>query len=415
MPTIVRDLDGSRWYSWAFTLFMAASALGTVLAGRLADRFGPAKPMLVALPVFGVGLLAAGSAGGIATLLIARAVQGLAAGGVIVPLYVMIARVYPEHHRPKAFGALSAAWILPSLIGPAVAGIVTEHLHWRWVFLGLVPLVALAAVFLGSTLLRLGGGAANPSGGRLLVLAAFGAACAVVALNWAGEHLRAPYLVLAAAAALLLWICLRVLLPSGTMTARPGIPAVVLSRGLLAGIFFGAQAFVPLTLTVVHGYSPAMAGAPLTLGSLGWSAGAFWQAGQRTRARESLIVRGFVLVAIAVAGLALVAPDWGWAWAAFPLWILGGSGMGIAIASTAVRVLSLSPEAERGYNSSALQISDMIGQAVLVGLGGVLVNALAAAEQPSRAVVVLSLALAVLSLTGASLLACAGRTTLERR
>ncbi|KGI79837.1 MFS transporter [Actinopolyspora erythraea] len=416
LPTIASELDGQRWYSWAFTLFMASSAVGTVFAGRLSDRHGPALPLLLALPLFATGLVVAGSAPSMPVLLGARALQGLGGGSVAVPLYVMIARVYPQRYRPRAFGVMSAAWVLPSLLGPAVSGLITEQLHWRWVFLGLAPLVLVGAVLLGSTVLRAGSGAeGEPTARRGLVLAGLGAGLATVALNWSADHPSALSGVLGVLAVGSLWGCLRVLLPSGTLSARPGIPVMVLARGLLAGIFFTAEAFIPLVLTVVHGYSAALAGIPLTVASLGWTAGSFWQARQHRFSREHLVAAGFLLVVVGVFGVVLAAPEWGADRAIFVFWSIGGAGMGVAISSTAVRVLGLSDPAERGFNSAALQISDMLGQALLVGFGGAVVNTLASTREPTAGVLVLAVGLMVTGSLGASLVARSRRIILDGR
>jgi MFS family permease len=100
---------------------------------------------LVASPLlFGIGLLVAGTAGSMAQLLVGRVLQGLGAGALTVACYVLIAAIYPERARPAVFGLLASAWVLPSLIGPPAAGVVTEALSWHWVFLGLVPVVVLA-------------------------------------------------------------------------------------------------------------------------------------------------------------------------------------------------------------------------------------------------------------------------------
>ena len=91
-----------------------------------------------------MGLLVAGTAAAMPQLLVGRVLQGLGAGALAVATFVLIAAVYPERVRPAVFGLISSAWVLPSLLGPPVAGLVTETLSWHWVFLGLVPLVVVA-------------------------------------------------------------------------------------------------------------------------------------------------------------------------------------------------------------------------------------------------------------------------------
>jgi MFS family permease len=79
-------------------------------------------------------------------LLAGRAIFGLGAGLLVVSLYVVIGRAYPERMRPRVFSWISAAWVLPSLLGPPVAGFLTTALSWRWVFLVVVPPLAVAFV-----------------------------------------------------------------------------------------------------------------------------------------------------------------------------------------------------------------------------------------------------------------------------
>lgn len=94
------------------------------------------------------GMVVAGAAGSKELFILARVVQGLGGGAVVVAIYVMIARVYVPAARPAAFAALSAAWVLPALVGPGLGGFIAETFGWRWVFFGIVPLVIPAMVML---------------------------------------------------------------------------------------------------------------------------------------------------------------------------------------------------------------------------------------------------------------------------
>src|SRR5690606_2787050 len=103
---------------------------------------------LLGVVVFVAGMVLAGTALSKGLFIVARAVQGFGAGSVVVAAYVMIARVYDMDARPKMFAALSAAWVVPSLVGPAVAGVVADTVGRRWVFFGLVPFVVPAVIML---------------------------------------------------------------------------------------------------------------------------------------------------------------------------------------------------------------------------------------------------------------------------
>lgn len=89
-----------------------------------------------------------------------------------------------------------------------------------------------------------------------------GAAVAVAMLQYAGQRLDVLALALLALALPLLVATLPRLLPPGTLRASPGLPTAILMRGILAGSFFGAEAFVPLMLIEERGLATALAGSP---------------------------------------------------------------------------------------------------------------------------------------------------------
>src|SRR5947207_15746871 len=82
MPQVERDLGDLSLYGWVFSGFMLASLLGTVAAGREADRVGPARPYVAGLVLFAAGLAVAGLAPSMAVLVVGRCLQGLGAGAV---------------------------------------------------------------------------------------------------------------------------------------------------------------------------------------------------------------------------------------------------------------------------------------------------------------------------------------------
>ena len=404
MPRMMAELHGEALYSWPFTVFLAGGVIATVLGGRLCDRFGPGPALLAGPALFFAGLVSAGLANGMPVLLVGRTLQGLGLGTQTVAVYVLVALVYPVRNRPAVFGLLAAAWVVPSLVGPTAAGLLTEHVGWRWVFLGIAPFAVLGVLLLLPTVRTLPPAArAGTPARRGLPLAAVATAFGISALSWAAQHPSGTALLLALAGLAALVPALRTLLPAGTLTARPGLPLTVLSRGLLAGAFFGVEAYVPLTLTAVHGYSPALSGLPLTLGAIGWAAASHWQ-GRRTEVPRAALIRfGLTGLGFALAGMALVGADWGLSWLAVPFWLVAGASMGIAYPSISVLSLEHAAPDERGFVSSALQVCDMTFSATMVGLGGVMLTTLASAAAPSGAVVPLNLLLAGLALAGALL------------
>jgi MFS family permease len=402
MPTAVADLSGLAWYGWAFTAFLVAQVVGMVLGGDVGDRRGPRASLLWGVAAFAAGLLIAGTAVDMAVLVAGRLVQGLGAGLIAVSLYVVAGQAYEPSLRPRLFGAISAAWVLPALVGPVVSGLVTEHAGWRWVFLGLIPLVASGLVL---TLPALRG--LTAPAGRTAVAAtrrwwALLAGAGIGALQYAGQRLDLVALVAAVGGLGALLLGLRVLLPSGTARVARGLPAVVAARGLLAGSFFGMDALLPLTLTRLHGYGPAAAGIPLTAGALGWAAASYLQGRRPDLSRVTLLRSGFLLVAAGLAATAVVAVPGAGGWPAYLTWAVAGLGMGLGMPSAGVLLLERSPDHRRGADSAAFQIADVTGSALCVGLTGVLVAAAASGLAPLwAAVLVADAVLAVLALAGA--------------
>ncbi len=372
MPTVAQALDGLRLYGLAFGGALATSVVGMTVAGRLCDQQGPARPLWLGLACFLSGLVVAGSAQHMQVLIAGRLLQGLGIGAVSVSLYVLVARTFPHALQPKVFAAFSAGWVVPSLIGPGLSGMIVEHLGWRWVFLG-VPLLAVPAALLLLPALRESlqaprNGAPQPA----IVRWAVGAAVAALLLYLGGQQhgLLAISLMLLALLGLLL--CSRRLLPAGTLHLRRGLPSVIALRGVAAAAFFGAEAFLPLLLQRERGLSPIGAGAALSLGALGWFAGSWFQGHQQRWQRPLLVQTGswMMCVGLVVASLALLpsAP------LALALggWTLTGLGMGLIYPSLSILTLSLSPPHEQGANSSALQLSEAVTVATTLALSGAL-------------------------------------------
>ena len=154
LPDVRRDLGGVALYGWVFSAFMLGSLIGIVVAGSRADAMGPARPFVVALALFCIGLAAGGFAPSMIVLVIARFVQGLG-GGRSRRSRTSRSGAPIRRACSRVFAILSSAWVLPGLIGPAIAGAVGDHASWRFVFLGLLPLVVPAGLVTLRPLMRI--------------------------------------------------------------------------------------------------------------------------------------------------------------------------------------------------------------------------------------------------------------------
>ncbi|MEV8627395.1 MFS transporter [Streptomyces sp. NPDC051079] len=376
MPVAARELGGVSLYAFAFSAYFTTSLFAMVFSGQWSDRSGPLAPLTAGMSAFAAGLLLSGTAGTMWLFILGRAVQGLGGGLVIVALYVVISRAYAEHLRPAIMAAFAAGWVVPSVVGPLASGTITEHLGWRWVFVGIPALVVFPLALALPAIRRTASGPADPHAplppyDRRRIRLALGISVGAALLQYAGQELRWLSLVPAVAGAALLVPAVRGLLPHGTYRAARGLPSVVLLRGIAAGAFIAAESFVPLMLVTERGLSPTLAGLSLAVGGLTWALGSYVQSRPWTEPyRERLMVAGMVLVALAIAAAPSVLIEAVPAWVVAVAWAFGCFGMGIVIALTSVLLLKLSAPEEAGANSAALQISDGLSNVLLLAAGG---------------------------------------------
>ncbi|MGY1524698.1 MFS transporter [Streptomyces sp. MN3] len=388
MPVAARELNGVPLYAFAFSGYFTTSLFGMVLSGQWSDRRGPLAPLTWGIASFAAGLLIGGTAGAMWLFILGRAVQGLGGGLVIVALYVVVGRAYPERLRPAIMAAFAAAWVVPSIVGPLASGAVTEHLGWRWVFLGIPVIVVLPVALALPQIRRLASGPVGDAPGaagpaphpgaeapasfdrrriRLALAISFGAGL----LQYAAQDLRWLSLLPGALGVALLVPAVLGLLPRGTWRAARGLPSVVLLRGVAAGSFIAAESFVPLMLVTQRGLSPTLAGFSLAAGGGTWALGSWVQSRPRLEPhRERLMTVGMVLVAFAIAAAPSVLIHSVPAWTLAVAWAFGCFGMGLVISSTSVLLLHLSAPEEAGTNSAALQISDGLSNVLLLAIGG---------------------------------------------
>jgi len=389
MPVVARDLGGLRLYGWVFSGFMLGSVIGIVAAGREADRRGPALPFVAGVVLFGSGLVVAGLAPSMGVLVAGRVLQGVGAGAVPSVAYAAIGRSLPGPLRARMMAVLSTAWVAPGLAGPAVSAEVARLFGWRWVFLGLLPIVAVAGAIAVPALIRLGppasGGAEEhrmidgfrTAAGATMILAGLTlAAGSRAGLGRLAAVLGGLGLIAAGLAAGL--PALRRLVPAGTLTARAGLPATILSRGLLTFTFFGADAYVTLAVTAVRHRTPVVAGIAVTGATVAWTAGAWVQARlSDTWDGRRLVRTGLVIVLAGIAGMVLVLQPFVPVAEGLAAWTVAGLGMGLAYAPISLMMLQKAPHGQEGRVSASLNLADVLGTAIGIGVGGAAVAAAA--------------------------------------
>jgi MFS family permease len=309
-------------------------------------------------------------------LVAARVAQGIGAGAIPAVAYTTVGRAYPKAVQPRLFAVFSTAWVVPGLIGPATASAIAHAASWRWVFLGLLPLVVVAAAIALPTLAVAtpeATGDDTDDGRRRVLLAGVltvGAAAVLGGLTAGSLVPAAALLVLGTPVAA--WAFVR-LVPAGTARAAPGMPAAVAVRGVLTFAFFGTDAFVPLALTDVRDQPGWVAGLALTVATITWTSAAWVQ--QRVvhdLGPRRLVRVGFLTLAVGTVGAltclgGLPVP------AAILLWGAAGFGTGLSYAPLSVTVLATARPGQEGRASAGLQLTDVLGVSLGTGLTGVFI------------------------------------------
>ena len=370
MPAVAVDLNALSSYTWAFSAYVTASLFAMVVGGLWSDAAGPRRPLIAGVSLLAAGAVVAGAAPSLLVLVSGRALQGLGGGLMIVAVYVLIARAYPEELRPKAFSVLAAAWVVPSLLGPLVAGWLTQSVSWRAVF-WIVPFFIIPPLLLLFPGLRAHDGGTPHASARRRVAAGAVATLALFALQDGVLRLSVAGYAESAVALVLLLAAVRHLLPSGALRFVRGLPTSVMMRGLVAAAYFSAEVFIPLALTETRGLTVTQAGLVLAVSAALWSAGSWAQSRiPPGKDRSGAVRTGAAIVTLSLLTLPLALWEGVSPYVAALSWAAGAFGMGLAVPSISVQVMRLSPETDLGVNSSAIQIIDSVMGVLVVSLLG---------------------------------------------
>ncbi len=370
MPAVREELGGLALYGWTFSAAGLGQFAAIPIAGHAVDRFGPRRLLAATLLVYSAGLLLAALAPSMIVLVTARLIQGVGGGAVYAVSLSTVAKSYPEALRARVLALLAAMWILPGLLGPPLGAILVSTVGWRWAFVSPLPLLVVAAAL---TFPALDGSAGArdkeiPMGPPLVLALGAGALLAGLTIR------PSPWSLALVAGGLAVGLpALARIVPAGTFTARPGLPAAAAAAFLLSASFVAADSFATLMLRAVNHRSLGEAGLVLTAMTVAWSVGSWWQS--RVVARWS--ISGLVLLGTAMLAVGLVAAAT--ALVHLPLvisyvgWTVAGIGMGVAFPTIPLSVMNVAAAGEEATELSATLLMDTLGWAMGAGVGGAIV------------------------------------------
>ncbi len=148
LPTIAGQLGGLSELSWVVTVYVLGAAASTPLWGKASDMYGRKSLISAAIVMFMAFSALSGAAQSIGELIAFRAVQGVAAGGVMTLAAASVADLFPPRERGRYQGYIQLTFLLASLAGPLLGGLFVDHLSWRFAFYVNVPIGLVALVLL---------------------------------------------------------------------------------------------------------------------------------------------------------------------------------------------------------------------------------------------------------------------------
>ncbi|HEX7323400.1 MAG TPA: MFS transporter [Mycobacterium sp.] len=275
LPSVVKEIGGERFYSWATTLYLVGSVVAAAMVNGVLERIGPRLAYLAGLAAFGSGCVVCTVAPTMGALLTGRTLQGIG-GGLLAGLgYALINAVLPAHLWTRASGLISAMWGVGTLAGPTLGGAFAQIGAWRWSF-ALMAMLSVVTTVLVTVVLSAGKGERHGESMRIPVrsLLLLGTAALVVSAAQLPRSLfLAAGLLVAGGALLALFLfadrraSVAVLPPSAFHPGRE--KWIYLSLGLLMAIT-KANLYVPLFGQRLAHMSPAVAGFLGAALSTGW-------------------------------------------------------------------------------------------------------------------------------------------------
>jgi EmrB/QacA subfamily drug resistance transporter len=390
LPAIRNDFHTGvaalQWVSNAYTLTLAGLLL---LGGALGDRFGRRRTFVFGTVWFAAASALCGVAPNAATLVVARALQGIGAALLTPGSLAILQASFSRDDRSKAIGAWSGLGGVASAVGPFLGGWLIAAVSWRLVFFINLPLavavVAIAARHVPET--------ADPEAGRVDGTGAVAITATLVGLTYGliegpTRGWTSPTVVSSlVAGAVLLVAFLAVerrrrspLVPlsifrSQQFSATNAVTFIVYAA--LGGVLF----LLPIVLQTVSGYSPLVAGTsllPITAIMLALSARSGALAA-RIGPRLQLTVGPLVIAA----GLALLVRvgHGGYVTHVLPAMLVFGFGLAINVAPLTATVLAAAPAEHAGVasavNNDVARSGGLIAVAVLPAAAGITSEAFA--------------------------------------
>ena len=395
MPTVLKDLGGVQFYSWAFSLFAVGAIIGAASAHGLRETFGLKRAYAGAGILLGLGLAGAALAQDMPTLVGWRLVQGIGGGALASQGYGLVAIAYPQHLRSRILGVVSTIWGTATIMGPGFGAAFAEPTLWRWAFLGLLPFIGLF-VFLVWKRIDSTSADGHLSSRPFRRLALLTLSVFLISSTSLTETLWvSSMMVLMAIFFAILTFKLDTrskhnMFPHGITTLSTELGSVYWI------LFFGSivlaivNTYSTFYLQVLHGVSPFVAGYLFAIQSIMWTISALFVSTLPRRFESTCLVLGLFFIFLGAIGVWLTVNSGPVTTIAIAI-AFTGIGLGFINNPTIQRIISIVPEKEKHMAGASVQAIRNIGISFGAAASGLVAAATGLAPGAEREAVATSM------------------------
>lgn len=342
LPTIVGELHGTDQMYWVITSYILASTIVMPIYGKLGDLFGRKTLLIIAICIFTVGSVIGAVSPNMLCLIVARTLQGVGAGGLIILSQATIADVVPARERGRYSGIMGAVFAISSVAGPLIGGTLTEGPGWRWVFwmnlpLGIIAVIA-AVAFLHPPRKKRVRRKVDVLG---MIVLGFATTGIVLVASWGGSQYAwtSPTIIGITIGTVIAW---GLFIAIEHRAAEPVMPLALFKQrnfnlttagGLFASIgMFGAISYMPTYLQMALGVSSTHAGLLMVpmMGTMLLTSITTGRLVSRTGRYKAAPILGSIFVALALFFLSMVTTSTA-TWLICICLALLGAGLGASV------------------------------------------------------------------------------------
>jgi EmrB/QacA subfamily drug resistance transporter len=381
LPRIASDLGELSHISWVITAFMLCATVSTPLYGKLGDMYGRRPLLIASICIALLGSLICAFATSMLQLILARGLQGLGSGGLLILVQTVIAQLVPPRERGRYVGVTTGAITMGNLAGPIVGGWITQTFSWRWIFLANLPVGVLALMLITTGLRRQERTRRHGVDVLGAMLLSTGAVSTLLLLSWAGSVVpwlswSALLLAMLGAAGFLAFYrwerrAKEPLVDLELLRVPDVLPSCITS-GLTSFAMMAMLVFVPLYLQLVRGLTPVEAGLATLpqIATMLASSLLFGPVSSRYGRPKLTMISGILVQIVAIAALAIIAglgEPLPWLLVALGLF---GLGQGIAMPSATLIVQAVCGQGRLGVATSTIAFIRSMGASTGLAVSG---------------------------------------------